>query len=37
LESLGWGINIIDRKTYERILQLLNATIHEGLRFDRFI
>jgi hypothetical protein len=34
LESLGWGINIIDRETYDRILQLLNATSHEGLRLD---
>lgn len=34
LESLGWGIKIIDRETYERILLLLNATIHNGLRLD---
>jgi hypothetical protein len=29
LESLGWGINIIDRETYDRIIQLLDATIYE--------
>ena len=34
LESLGWGIKIIDRETFESILQLLNTTIHEELRFD---
>lgn len=34
LESLGWGIKIIDRETYERILELLNATIPNGLRLN---
>jgi hypothetical protein len=29
LENLGWGINIIDRETYDRIIHLLDATIYE--------
>jgi len=34
LENLGWGINIIGRETYDRIIQLLDVTINEKLKFD---
>lgn len=34
LESLGWGIKLVDQQTFEHILQLLELLKFEGLKSD---